>query len=57
MLELRAVTRLAAHQRSTGEAPTSLDELAALCDWFPATPELPDVARARTLVASEPMAR
>jgi class 3 adenylate cyclase/predicted ATPase len=57
MLELRAGTRLAAHQRSTGEATTALDDLAALCDWFPATSELPDVARARTLVASEPMAR
>jgi predicted ATPase len=57
MLELRAATRLAAHQRSTGGARTSLDDLAALCEWFPAGSELPDVARARTLVASEPMAR
>jgi class 3 adenylate cyclase/tetratricopeptide (TPR) repeat protein len=53
MLELRAATRLAAHQRSNGEPVTALDELATLCQWFPAASELPDVARARTLVASE----
>jgi predicted ATPase len=57
MLELRAATRLAAHQRSIGEPLAALDELATLCEWFPATSELPDVARARTLVASEPTAR
>ncbi len=57
MLELRAATYLATHQRSTGDEPTGLDDLAALCEWFPATSELPDLTRARTLVASEPMAR
>ena len=57
MLELRAATRLAAHQRATGEAPTALDRIAELCDWFGAASELPDVTRARALVASEPMAR
>jgi predicted ATPase len=57
MLELRAATRLAAHQRATGETPTSLDRVAALCDWFGAASDLPDVARARALVASEQMAR
>jgi class 3 adenylate cyclase/tetratricopeptide (TPR) repeat protein len=56
MLELRAATRLAAHRRSIGQPLTAFDELAALCEWFPATSELPDVARARTLVASEPTA-
>jgi class 3 adenylate cyclase/tetratricopeptide (TPR) repeat protein len=57
MLELKAATRLAAHQRATGETPTALDRLAALCDWFAPTPELPEVARARSLITSEPMAR
>jgi class 3 adenylate cyclase/predicted ATPase len=57
MLELRAATRLAAHQRRTGETGTALELVAALCDWFPATSELPDVAKARALVASETMAR
>jgi class 3 adenylate cyclase/predicted ATPase len=57
MLELRAATRLAAHQCDTGESPTALRDLAALCEWFPAGSELPDLERARTLVASEQMAR
>ena len=57
LLELRASTRLAAHQRKIGETCTALDQVAALCAWFPTTSELPDVVRARTLVASEPMAR
>jgi class 3 adenylate cyclase/tetratricopeptide (TPR) repeat protein len=55
MLELRAATRLAAHERNIGEIPTALNDLAALCEWFPATSELPDVARARALVASRPL--
>jgi class 3 adenylate cyclase/tetratricopeptide (TPR) repeat protein len=57
MLALRAATRLAALQRDSGEAPASLDDLAALCEWFPAASELPDVARARALVRSETMTR
>ncbi len=57
LLELRAATRLAMHQRTIGETCTALDRLATLCDWFAPTPELPDVVRARALVATEPMAR
>jgi predicted ATPase len=57
LLELRAATRLAAHQRKIGEPCTALGQVAALCDWFPPTSELPDVVRARTLVASERMIR
>jgi predicted ATPase len=53
LLELRAATGLVAHQRTIGEACSALDELAALCDWFAPTPELPDVVRARALVAAE----
>jgi class 3 adenylate cyclase/predicted ATPase len=57
LLELRAATRLAAHQLQLGETPTALDRVAALCEWFAPAPELPDVARARALLASAPMAR
>jgi class 3 adenylate cyclase/tetratricopeptide (TPR) repeat protein len=55
LLELRAATRLAEHQRKVGEACTALDDIVALCDWFGAASELPDLARARGLVAPEPM--
>ena len=55
LLELRATTRLAEHQRKIGEACTALDDLVALCDWFGPASELPDVSRARGLVAPEPM--
>jgi class 3 adenylate cyclase/predicted ATPase len=57
LLELRAATRLAAHQRTIGEAGDALDQLVALCHWFHPASELADVVRARSLVASEPMAR
>ena len=57
LLELRASTRLAAHQRKIGETCTARDQLAALCAWFAPTSELPDVVRARALVASESMTR
>jgi class 3 adenylate cyclase/predicted ATPase len=57
LLELRAATRLAAHQRSTGEPAAALDDVAALCAWFGAASDLPDVARARELLASEPTPR
>jgi class 3 adenylate cyclase/predicted ATPase len=53
LLELRAVTRLAAHQRAIGEPPAALDRVAALCDWFASGPDLPDVVRACALVAEE----
>jgi class 3 adenylate cyclase/tetratricopeptide (TPR) repeat protein len=57
LLELRAATRLTVHQRTIGETCTAVDQLATLCDFFAHTPELPDVVRARALVASEAMAR
>jgi predicted ATPase len=57
LLELSAATRLAEHQRRIGETCTALDRVAALCDWFGPASELADVVRARTLVASESMAR
>jgi class 3 adenylate cyclase/tetratricopeptide (TPR) repeat protein len=53
LLELRAATRLAAHQRAIGEPPTAVDRVAALCDWFDHAPDLPDVVRACALVAAE----
>jgi class 3 adenylate cyclase/tetratricopeptide (TPR) repeat protein len=57
LLELRAATRLAAHQRKIGETSTVLNQVAALCEWFAPTPDLPDVVRARSLLTREPTAR
>jgi class 3 adenylate cyclase/predicted ATPase len=54
LLELRAATRFAAHQRRIGEKVTALDRVAALCDWFGSASELPDVERGRALVNSGP---
>ena len=54
LLELRAATRFAAHQRRIGEKVTALDRVAALCDWFGSASELPDVERGRALVTSGP---
>jgi tetratricopeptide (TPR) repeat protein len=51
LLLLRATTHLTMHQRKLGDACTELDELASLLDWF-AEFELPDVARARALLAA-----
>jgi class 3 adenylate cyclase/tetratricopeptide (TPR) repeat protein len=57
LLELRAAARLAAHQRKVGAPPAALDDVAALCEWFGPASDLPDVVRARELLASEPMPR
>jgi class 3 adenylate cyclase len=57
LLELRAATRLAEHQRAIGEPCTAIERVVALCDWFGSASELADVVRARNLVASERMAR
>jgi class 3 adenylate cyclase/tetratricopeptide (TPR) repeat protein len=51
LLELRACTRLAVHQARIGAPRTALTDVAALCDWFTIASELPDVARARMLLA------
>jgi predicted ATPase len=56
LLLLRAATHLSAHQRMIGVPGTVLEELASLCDWFGAS-ELPDVARARALLAAEETVR
>jgi tetratricopeptide (TPR) repeat protein len=53
LLELRAGTRLAVHQRAIGERCTAIEQVASLCDWFTPASELPDVVRARALVAEE----
>ena len=53
LLELKAATHFAVHQRKIGESCTALEHVAAVCEWFPATSELPDVLRARKLVALE----
>jgi hypothetical protein len=36
-----------------GETCTGLERLTSLCDWFPPTSTLPNVLRARALVAGE----
>jgi hypothetical protein len=57
LLELRAALSLADHQRSIGEPCTARNRIASLCDWFPPASDLPDVLRARELVATEFTAR
>jgi class 3 adenylate cyclase/tetratricopeptide (TPR) repeat protein len=56
LLELRAATRLAEHQRAIGEPCSAIDRVVTLCDWFGSSSELSDVARAHNLIASETMA-
>lgn len=51
LLELRASTRLAVHQARTGQPRTALDDVASLCAWFTPGSEVPDVVRARMLLA------
>ena len=55
LLELRAATRLAEHQRALGEPCSAIDRLVVLCDWFGPVSELGDVVRARNLVTSGTM--
>jgi class 3 adenylate cyclase/predicted ATPase len=57
LLELRAASQFAVHQRKIGEATTALEQVASLCDWFGPASEVRDVARARELLAAESMAR
>lgn len=52
LLWLRAATHLTMHRRKLGDTCTELDELASLLDWFGES-ELPDVARARALLAAQ----
>jgi predicted ATPase len=51
LLELRAVTDLAQHQRELGETCSALERVESLCEWFGADSQVPEVARARTLVS------
>jgi predicted ATPase len=57
MLELQAATRLGEHRCKIGEPATGLDRVAELCDWFGPSSQLPELERARTLVASETIAK
>ncbi|HEY1275618.1 MAG TPA: AAA family ATPase [Thermoleophilaceae bacterium] len=57
LLELRAATRLAEHRHRIGDTAAAVDQVVALCDWFPRDSELADVVRARNLLASQSMAR
>jgi class 3 adenylate cyclase/tetratricopeptide (TPR) repeat protein len=53
LLELRAATGLALHQRRIGETVTVLEPMAALCEWFGRDSALPDVIRARMVLGEE----
>jgi predicted ATPase len=57
LLELRAATGLAIHQRRSGEGPTTLALVASLCEWFAGEPEVSDVRRARALLETEASGR
>jgi class 3 adenylate cyclase/tetratricopeptide (TPR) repeat protein len=56
LLELIAASRLSVHQSRMGAVSTTLDRVAELCDWFGSESDLPDVVRARRLLAVEPRA-
>jgi class 3 adenylate cyclase/predicted ATPase len=56
LLELRAAAHLAVHQSRIGDSGTALERVASLCKWFEPESELPDVLRARKLLAVEPTA-
>jgi predicted ATPase len=53
LLELRAASQLAAHQRQIGDDPTALPRVESLCNWFGPESRLPDVVRARALIGDE----
>jgi hypothetical protein len=57
LLELQACTRLGEHQLRLGEPRDILERVAALCECFGADEQLAEVARARTLLASEAIAQ
>ncbi len=59
LLELRAATGLALHQRRIGAPVTVLESIAGLCEWFGRDSTLPDVVRARAVLAdgAEPRGR
>jgi class 3 adenylate cyclase/tetratricopeptide (TPR) repeat protein len=50
LLELRAATGLALHQRALGDTCTARARLEELCRWFGADSQLADVTRARMLL-------
>jgi class 3 adenylate cyclase/tetratricopeptide (TPR) repeat protein len=57
LLELRAASYLAVHQREIGESCTALARVASLCEWFPADLQVPELLRARALLRHEPASR
>ena len=57
LLELRAATGLALHQRATGEDCTALARVDELCRWFGPGASAADLARARALVRAAPPAQ
>jgi class 3 adenylate cyclase len=57
LLELRAATGLALHQRRIGAPVTALETMARLCEWFGSGSTVPDVIRARAVLDDEPEPR
>jgi class 3 adenylate cyclase/tetratricopeptide (TPR) repeat protein len=57
LLELRAATYLTLHQRRTGEARTALARVESLCKWFGEESQVPEVVRARALLADRASVR
>jgi tetratricopeptide (TPR) repeat protein len=53
LLELRAATTLAVHQREIGEQCTALARVESLCRWFGPDSELREVGHARLLLDGE----
>ncbi|HEX8701856.1 MAG TPA: hypothetical protein VF815_23715, partial [Myxococcaceae bacterium] len=52
MHELKAVTALGELLMAQGQAAQAREQLAPLLQWFSAAPNVPDIARARALLAS-----
>ena len=53
LLELRAATGLALHQRHIGARVTVLESMAGLCEWFGRDSTVPDVIRARAVLSDQ----
>ena len=53
LLELRAATGLALHQRRIGAPVTALETIAGLCEWFGQASKVPDVIRARAVMQDQ----
>lgn len=57
MLELRALTYLAQHERNCAGAGTARTRLESVCSWFGSESQTPDVLRARALLGEAATSR